>query len=411
MNKLIGTSGQLFSVIAEINSRGTVRSGKGTGGQGTPDSSFRNLLHSVSNRAKRASSDHEGSVNPRSVRPHVSQLEEGEQLKDDIGRERLDAAKESDPSNKVRLLDQKANVHVQSGVANASILGQEHAIVPELTARAQQPRNESGRAAGRDLAGASAMMDSAAHSGTRASVVAAPQEATASQNSVAPTTTSAGAGFEAIVANVERVANVSVHHAVPEATKVTVLQQETHFPPVAQFTAPQQIANGVVAELNGSSASASSSPPDLASAQTNAPDQPLKILTISLDPPALGNVTVRLRLTGNAVSVHLAADRRDTSQLLDQQRDSIRELMRSAGYVADVAPVQHGTLDGFQAGSGQSQPSLSGQQQSSHPQGTLDSFGQQQGEAKQTRQERHHNQETRHEQDVVSHNSRGAIFV
>ena len=47
MNKLIGTSGQLFSVIAEINSRGTVRSGKGSGGQGTPDSSFRNLLHTA----------------------------------------------------------------------------------------------------------------------------------------------------------------------------------------------------------------------------------------------------------------------------------------------------------------------------------------------------------------------------
>src|SRR3954452_11929650 len=421
MNKLIGTSGQLFSVIAEINSRGTVRSGKGSGGQGTPDSSFRHLLHTVSNRAKRASGDHrdEGSVNPRSLRAHVSQLAEGEQLKDDIGREHLDAASEPDPSNKVGLLDHEANVHVQSGATHASIPGQEHAVIPELTARAQQPRSDSGRAAGRaerssdgrDVAGASAMMDSAAQSGTRASVVAAPQEATASQNPLAPTSMSAGGGFETIAANVERVANASVQHPVPEATKVYVLRQETHFPPVAQFTAPQQIANGVVAELNGSSASASSSPPDLASTQSNAPDQPLKILTISLDPPALGNVTVRLRLTGNAVSVHLAADRRETSQLLDQQRDSIRELMQSAGYVADVAPVQHGTLHGFQAGSGQSQPSLSGQQQSSHPQRTPDSFGQQQGEAKQTRPERNHNQETRHEQDVVSHNGRGAIFV
>jgi chemotaxis protein MotD len=339
----------------------------------------------------------------------VAQLAEGEQLKDDIGRERLDAAKEPDPSNKVRPLDHEANVHVQSGVSHASIPGQEHAVMPELSAQAQQPRGDSGRGAGR--AGASAMMDSAAQSGTSASVVAAPREATASHDPVAPTSMSAGAGFEAIAANVERVSNASVHHALPEATKVSVLQQETHFPPVPQFTAPQQIANGVVAELNGSSASASSASPDLASTQSNAPDQPVKILTISLDPPALGNVTVRLRLTGNAVSVHLAADRRETSQLLDQQRDSIRELMRSAGYVADVAPVQHGTLEGFQAGSGQSQPSLSGQQQSSHPQGTLDSFGQQQGEAKQTRRERHQNQETRHEQDVVSYNGRGAIFV
>src|SRR5262249_37071580 len=161
-----------------------------------------------------------------------------------------------------------------------------------------------------------------------------------------------------------------------------VLQQETHLPPVQQFTAPQQVANAVVAELEGSSAPTA---PDLASAQGSTPDQPIKILTISLDPPALGNVTVRLRLSGDAVSVHLAADRRDTSQMLDQQRESIRELMHSAGYVADVAPVQHGSLDGFQAGSNQSQTSLHGQQQqSSQPQGAPSdhsgaSSGQQQG--------------------------------
>src|SRR5262249_29982398 len=159
-----------------------------------------------------------------------------------------------------------------------------------------------------------------------------------------------------VTANVERAAKLAARETMPEATKVTVVQQETHLPPV-QFGAPQQVANAVVAELKGSPAPASSAAPDLASAQGNAPDQPLKILTINLEPPALGNVTVRLRLVGTEVSVHLAAERKDTSQMLDQQRNSIRELMQSAGYVADVAPVQHGSLDGFQAGSGQSQPS------------------------------------------------------
>ena len=48
--------------------------------------------------------------------------------------------------------------------------------------------------------------------------------------------------------------------------------------------------------------------------------------------------------------------------------------LHSAGYVADVAPVQHGSPDGFQAGSGQSQPSLSGQQQSSQAQVAPDNF-------------------------------------
>ncbi len=136
-----------------------------------------------------------------------------------------------------------------------------------------------------------------------------------------------------------------------------MVQQETHLPPVPQFTATEQVAKAMVAELEGASPPQSPSASNPVSAQGNVPDQPLKILTISLEPPALGNVTVRLRLVGAAVSVHLAADRKDTSQMLDQQRDSIRELMQSAGYVADVAPVQHGGLDGFQPGSSQSQPS------------------------------------------------------
>jgi chemotaxis protein MotD len=116
------------------------------------------------------------------------------------------------------------------------------------------------------------------------------------------------------------------------------------------------------------------------------------------------------------VSVHLAAARKDTSLMLDQQRESIRDLMQSAGYVADVAPVQHGSLDGFQSGSGQPQPQLSGQQQpSSQSQGTFGgagtSSGQSDGGAKQARQERQSNEETRHDQDVGPHTRRGPVYL
>jgi chemotaxis protein MotD len=116
------------------------------------------------------------------------------------------------------------------------------------------------------------------------------------------------------------------------------------------------------------------------------------------------------------VSVHLAAERKDTSQMLDQQRDSIRELMQSAGYVAEVAPVRHGSLDGSQSGSGQSQPQLSSQQQqSSQSQGTFGgtgtSSGQSQGGAGQAQQEQQSNQETRHDQDVAPHTRRGPVYL
>ena len=99
------------------------------------------------------------------------------------------------------------------------------------------------------------------------------------------------------------------------------------------------------------------------------------------------------------------------------ERDSIRELMHSAGYTADVAPVQHGSLDGFQAGSNQSQTALHGQQQSSQPQGGPSDHsgaasGQSRGGAReQARQESNPNQETRHEQDVAPGIRRGPVYL
>ncbi|MCJ9704511.1 flagellar hook-length control protein FliK, partial [Bradyrhizobium sp. SHOUNA76] len=250
--------------------------------------------------------------------------------------------------------------------------------------------------------------------GAASPAITAPQS-TPTQGGEPSNAMPATSGFETVTANVERAAKASGRDALPETTKVIVIQQETHLPP-AQFNAPQQVANAVVAELNDTASPAAAAAPDLAASQTNAPDQPLKILTINLEPPALGNVTVRLRLVGTEVSVHLAAERKDTSQMLDQQRDQIRDLMQSAGYVADVAPVQHGSMDGFQSGSGQSQPQLSGQQQpSSQSQGTFGgagtSSGQSDGGARQARQERESNQETRHDQDMGQQNRRGPVYL
>jgi len=77
--------------------------------------------------------------------------------------------------------------------------------------------------------------------------------------------------------------------------------------------------------------------------------------------------------------------------------------------------VQHGSLDGFQAGSGQPQPQFAGQhQQSPQSQASFDgastSSGQSQGEAK-ARQEQQPNQETRHDQDVAPHLRRGPVYL
>ena len=458
MTKLSGTSGQLFSGLAEsLNMRGTSRSAKGAGAKSQADSSFNDLLHTVSNMAKRALNDKGSDKTVKAGALHTRLVHPAEKDKtDETVPDRTDAAdepKSADKSDKASdtsadktsekqgPVDQVVKADVQSRPSIAAIVGQELAAVPVMTPQVQtQPaagdkkdasaRDERSSATKRDVQGVglakAAAVDSApsasaaASADTRAQGPASqaasnPQSTPVQGGETAAEAMPATSGFEAVTANVERAVKASARDALPEATKVTVVQQETHLPP-AQFNAPQQVANAVVTELKESAAPTASAGPDLATSQGSAPDQPLKILTINLEPPQLGNVTVRLRLVGTEVSIHLAAERKDTSQMLDQQRDSIRDLMQSAGYVADVAPVQHGSLDGFQSGSSQSQPQFSGQQQpSSQSQGTFDgtsnSSGQSDGGAKQARHEHQSNQENRHDQDVAPQTRRGPVYL
>ncbi|PJG55114.1 flagellar hook-length control protein FliK [Bradyrhizobium forestalis] len=438
MTKLSGTSGQLFSGLAEsLNMRGTSRSAKSAGTKSQSNSSFNDLLHTVSNLAKQALSDDGSKTTAKAgtLRTRLAHPTEKERPKNaTAGPESTEESSEKKadrPSEKLRPVDHAAGADIQGQSGIAVVVGQEIAVAPVKPQMQLQSADKD--ASARDERSSMAKREALATVGAKAATVdtapssvaptAARSQAAASQAMAAaqsaPTqgteASSAMPGFEAVTANVERAAKASGRDVLPETTKVTVVQQETHLPP-AQFNAPQQVANAVVAELKESSAPAASAVPDLAASQTNAPDQPLKILTVNLEPPALGNVTVRLRLVGTEVSVQLAAERKDTSQMLDQQRDQIRDLMQSAGYVADVAPVQHGSLDGFQSGSGQSQPQLSGQQQSSpQSQGTFGgastSSGQSDGGAKQARQERQLNQETRHDQDVAPQHRRGPVYL
>lgn len=422
MTKLDGTAGQFFSAIADaIDMRGTTRAGKGFGAKANANPGFRDLLHTVSNPARHASSDQdqEGSVKPGLLRARVALLSELDKAGDDTARKLPETVEEPDASGQPMIADHAATGDVRDRPALPSTVAQQLAAMPVLKPQATTAGDDEEAAAARkerpstarelpgtDAAGATKDI---AETGNHPSAEV-PQATTASQGEAASPRPMPAASFEAVAANIEHAAKAGGRDALPEATKVTVLQQETHLPPVQPFTATTQIAKAVVAELEGSSAPPSSAASNSAPAQGNAPDQPLKILTISLEPPALGNVTVRLRLVGAAVSVHLAADRRDTSQMLDQQRDSIRELMQSAGYVADVAPVQHGALDGFPPGSSQS--SSSGQQQ---PQGAAGgssaSSGQSQDGARQARKDQQTNQETRHDQDVAPHHRRGAVYL
>jgi len=440
MTKLSGTSGQPFSGLAEsLNMRSTSRSGKSAGAKSSADSSFNDLLHTVSNLAKRALDDQgsDTSAKAGTLRTRLTHPIGNDTAKDEATSDRISAADEpksshttgdrktGESSETADPVDPTAAADVSNRPGIPAIVGQELAAVPaakpqpaavdkqDASARDERmsTRREVQAAGTTKIATTESAPSALASAGTRSQDAALPAAQQGSETS--PKAMPAAPGFEAVTANVERAVKASARDALPETTKVTVVQQETHLLP-AQFNAPQQVANAVVAELKESATTSAAADP--AASQTNAPDQPLKILTINLEPPALGNVTVRLRLVGAEVSVHLAAERKDTSQMLDQQRDSIRDLMQSAGYVADVAPVQHGSLDGFQSGSGQSQSQLSSQQQP--PSQSHGSFGgastsseQSDGGAKQARQERQPNQETRHDQDVAPQIRRGPVYL
>src|SRR5581483_1377178 len=88
MTKLSGTSGQLFAGLAESLARGVTRSTKGgttPGAKTADDSSFHDLLHTVSNMAKRALDDQGTDTTTRAApaRPRVVQLTERDTSKDD----------------------------------------------------------------------------------------------------------------------------------------------------------------------------------------------------------------------------------------------------------------------------------------------------------------------------------------
>lgn len=214
-------------------------------------------------------------------------------------------------------------------------------------------------------------------------------------------------------------AAASAEHPVRAATKVAVLQQETHFQPVTPQALPQTIADFVGTEINGLTDQAAGARPVDGAASPLDPQTggPTRVLTLRLDPPSLGTVTVKLRLTGGAVEVELTAARAETVQMLQQQRDALTDLMRSAGYSADVALVQHGR--GVELPGAAATPALPLHHQMAMPQhGQQAAFdtpnllsGDAQGGGRQNRNDSQRRQEKHDRDDTAPGRAGGAILL
>jgi chemotaxis protein MotD len=207
------------------------------------------------------------------------------------------------------------------------------------------------------------------------------------------------------------------------AVKVVVREQETHFEPVQQPTLLQKIVDRMVTDLPAASASTGMAATDVASPDIHrVSDKPLRILTLEMDPPNLGAVTVKMRMIGNAVEIHLSADRPETAQMLRQERGALTEVMQSAGYAFDIASIDQSRASDPNSGNGQPQ-SQPDQRPSQQSQGgsQMDNAASQrqssdtQGGARQNRQQ--HDQvaeqvERRQEQKpVLNRNGGGSLFL
>jgi chemotaxis protein MotD len=121
--------------------------------------------------------------------------------------------------------------------------------------------------------------------------------------------------------------------------KVMVRDQETHFEPVVQLTQLQKIVDQMATDLVAAPAPASAAA--AVGADLPPADKPLRMLTLQLDPPDLGAVTVKMRLAGDTMEVRLMADRPETAEMLRKERGDLTDLMQSAGYSFDIASIDH----------------------------------------------------------------------
>jgi len=132
----------------------------------------------------------------------------------------------------------------------------------------------------------------------------------------------------------------------PLTQKVEVVSQQTHFAPVVQLDTLQQVSNAIRNELSAPAERTPATAPTMTNSlaqDVGAP--PVRILTIRLDPPELGEVTVRMRLQGDNLELELTATQYATSQMLQQNREVLHDLIRHSGYVPDIASVQQAAPD------------------------------------------------------------------
>jgi len=127
--------------------------------------------------------------------------------------------------------------------------------------------------------------------------------------------------------------------AVPEKPmSISVVRQETHLPPVMRLSPLQQVTEPIrqaAAELVQARSDAvpnADKPAGIAA--------PTKILHLQLSPVELGSIVVKMRISQGGMEIRLEASRAETAQMLANDRDALREIVKASGYALDAVSVE-----------------------------------------------------------------------
>lgn len=127
----------------------------------------------------------------------------------------------------------------------------------------------------------------------------------------------------------DSIASRSVEHASSDATGVTA----------GLSPATTQVRNGVLDALTGGTGDTkpSGAPATLAD-RPAAPAQVLRTMELTLSPPDLGSVKLKLSLKSNELSIEAETSKAATAKILNDDRDSLKQNLQNAGY--DVSALK-----------------------------------------------------------------------